>query len=227
MSGTAASHSTSGRDARLSALARGVSVLQQLLRRNQAPRSPQNRRSRAGALVRLGLLELLTCVAWFPRHAQADGFCSSCEGQIGVGGTYHFWGSTGGIVLPVTVSWDENRYEVGVFRMANQQLLRDSNIREERLMANPYWAVSASRRWQVFARGPVSGFFGFGLAYRSESDDLSATRWDFASQLGARFQLPMAGSVAELTVRHWSNGGVRLPNHGQDFVTLTTRFDFR
>jgi hypothetical protein len=29
--------------------------------------------------------------------------------------------------------------------------------------------------------------------------------------------------VGELTFRHWSNGGVRLPNHGQDFVTLTVR----
>ncbi|TLY76851.1 MAG: hypothetical protein E6K43_00915 [Gammaproteobacteria bacterium] len=24
-----------------------------------------------------------------------------------------------------------------------------------------------------------------------------------------------------LTMRHWSNGGIRLPNHGQDFATLT------
>ena len=22
-------------------------------------------------------------------------------------------------------------------------------------------------------------------------------------------------------MRHWSNGGIRLPNHGQDFATLT------
>ena len=29
----------------------------------------------------------------------------------------------------------------------------------------------------------------------------------------------------ELTFRHWSNGGIRLPNHGQDFVTLTVRLN--
>ncbi len=94
-------------------------------------------------------------------------------------------------------------------------------------MANPYWGVSASRRWQLFARGPVSGFVGFGLAYRTESDDLSATHWDFASQLGARLRLPGGRSVVELSIRHWSNGGIKLPNHGQDFATVTARFDFR
>jgi len=31
--------------------------------------------------------------------------------------------------------------------------------------------------------------------------------------------------TGELTVRHWSNGGIRLPNHGQDFATLTLRLN--
>jgi len=26
-------------------------------------------------------------------------------------------------------------------------------------------------------------------------------------------------------MRHWSNGGIRLPNHGQDFVTVTFRLN--
>lgn len=26
-------------------------------------------------------------------------------------------------------------------------------------------------------------------------------------------------------MRHWSNGGIRLPNHGQDFATLTLRLN--
>jgi hypothetical protein len=26
-------------------------------------------------------------------------------------------------------------------------------------------------------------------------------------------------------MRHWSNGGIRLPNHGQDFATLTIRLN--
>jgi hypothetical protein len=43
--------------------------------------------------------------------------------------------------------------------------------------------------------------------------------------LGLRFPLPGNRVVGELTFRHWSNGGIRLPNHGQDFVTLTVRLN--
>ena len=41
-----------------------------------------------------------------------------------------------------------------------------------------------------------------------------------------RFRFPGNRAVAELTVRHWSNAGIRLPNHGQDFGTLTVRLNF-
>ena len=180
-----------------------------------------------GRSVHLSLLALLACCAYVPRDAQAESFCASCEVQIGVGGTYHFWGSTGGVVIPVSVSWDQNHYEFGLFRMATQQTLLDSNTRSPRLMANPYWGVSVSRRWPLFARGPVSGFVGFGMAYRTQTDELSATHWDFAEQLGARVRLPGDRSVVELAIRHWSNAGFKLPNHGQDFATVTVRFDFR
>ena len=87
--------------------------------------------------------------------------------------------------------------------------------------AYPYWGTSLSRRWQLFERGPVQGFFGFGLSEKTESDTLSVTRWDFASQLGLRFHLLANRAVGEVTLRHWSNGGIRLPNHGQDFATVT------
>ena len=145
--------------------------------------------------------------------------------QIGVGGTYHFWGTTGGVVLPVTVSWSDNRYELGFFRVTTQQILHDANYRHGRLMADPYWGMSLSRRWRLFERGPVTGFIGFGLAAKTESDQLSVTRLDFASQLGVRFRLPGNHVVGELTMRHWSNAGIRLPNHGQDFATLTFRLN--
>jgi len=143
--------------------------------------------------------------------------------QIGIGVTYHFWGTTGGVVLPVTVNWSDSRYELGFFRVATQQVLYDANYRHGRLMADPYWGMSLSRRWRLFERGPVSGFFGFGLAAKTESDQLSVTRLDFASQLGVRLRLPGNHVVGELTMRHWSNAGIRLPNHGQDFATLTFR----
>jgi len=77
----------------------------------------------------------------------------------------------------------------------------------------------------VFERGPVKGFVGFGLAAKTRSDALSVTRWDFASQLGLRFPLLRNRAIGEVTIRHWSNGGIRLPNHGQDFATLTVRLN--
>src|ERR1700730_13717712 len=55
--------------------------------------------------------------------------------------------------------------------------------------------------------------------------EVPCIRWDFASQLGLRFRLPGSRAMAELTMRHWSNGGIRLPNHGQDFATLTIRLN--
>lgn len=153
------------------------------------------------------------------RPSSAEPLCASCEIQLGLGGTYHFWGSTDGVVLPLTVSWDANRYEVGVFRMASRQTLGKGGASQT--LADPYWGVSASRRWVLAERGPVRAYFGFGLAYRQEADVLSATRWDFASQLGVRARLPQNGSAVELTLRHWSNAGIEQPNHGQDFATLT------
>jgi hypothetical protein len=155
----------------------------------------------------------------------AQSLCESCELQVGIGDTYHFWGTTDGVVLPVTLNWSDARYEFGLFRISTRQILYDAHYRYGRLMADPYWGLSLSRRWRLFDRGPVRGFFGFGIAAKTESDQLSVTRWDFASQLGVRFPLPGNRVVGELTFRHWSNGGVRLPNHGQDFVTLTVRLN--
>ena len=179
----------------------------------------------APAVVRLGLLLVLACSMLVSRPVRADPLCDGCEVQLGLGGTYHFWGSTDGVVVPLTVSWDENRYEVGVFRMASRQTLALNGTSDRQALADPYWGVSASRRWVLLERGPVRGFFGFGLAYRSKSDELSATRWDFASQLGFRVRLPRSGTAFEFALRHWSNGGIKLPNRGQDFATLTFMLD--
>jgi hypothetical protein len=170
-------------------------------------------------------LALLVSTGYAPQRVSAQPLCDSCEVQIGIGGTYHFWGTTGGVVLPVTLTWSDSRYEFGLFRVTTQQVLYDDVHRHGRVMADPYWGMSLSRRWRLFQRGPVRGFFGFGLAAKTESDQLSVTRLDFASQLGLRFRLPGNGVSGELTMRHWSNGGIRLPNHGQDFATLMVRFN--
>jgi hypothetical protein len=172
------------------------------------------------AQIALAVLMLATPIA----RAQERSFCADCRLQLGVGGTYHFWGSTGGLVVPLTLVWDDERYELGVFRMANTQRFFDSKQHEERQTANPYWGVSASRRWFLIRRPFWRVFFGFGASYKSEQDELSATRWNFASQLGVRFDLNGSGSTVELAMRHWSNAGIRLPNRGQDFATVSFVF---
>lgn len=186
-----------------------------------------HRKPRAGlkTLLRSVGALLLVVAGCVPGSASAQSWCESCEVQIGVGGTYHFWGTTGGLVLPVSVNWNEGRYEVGVVRVATPQLLYDAKYRYGRRMAGPYWGMSLSRRWRVLERGPFTAFVGFGLAAKTESDQLSVTRLDFASQLGLRFRLPGSAVVGELAIRHWSNAGIRLPNHGQDFATLTARLN--
>src|SRR5215472_5766910 len=182
--------------------------------------SPATRR-----LAWLGMMVLAAVAAGAAHPTEAQSICESCELQAGLGATYHFWGPTGGVVLPVTVNWSDNRYELGLFRVATTQLLADHAYREPRVMADPYWGMSLSRRWHFVERGPVRGFVGFGLAAKTESDQLSATRLDFAEHLGVRFRLPGDRVVGELTLRPWSNAGIRLPNHGQDFATLTFRLN--
>ncbi|HZF16845.1 MAG TPA: acyloxyacyl hydrolase [Steroidobacteraceae bacterium] len=157
--------------------------------------------------------------------AEARSPCASCEVQLGVGGTYHFWGNTDGVVLPVTVSWDRGRYEFGVFRFASAQKLEEPMSTTGRTSVDPYWGASLSRRWQLLDRGPIHLFGGFGISYKTQLDTLSATHWNFASQLGLRLKSPRGRTAVELSMRHWSNGGIKLPNHGQDFATLTMRVD--
>jgi hypothetical protein len=150
--------------------------------------------------------------------------CRDCEIHLGIGGTYHSFGATGGTVIPLTVSWNRSRWEFGVFHFS-EQTSSDNEENVERVVARPYWGASLSRRFQFFERGPLRAIFGFGLSYRSEQDILSATHWNFSSQFGLRFQSPQFPAIFELSARHWSNGGVRTPNRGQDFTILTVRFD--
>ena len=65
---------------------------------------------------------------------------------------------------------------------------------------------------------------GLGGSYKGETDELSSTHWNFAAQLGIRLRLTRGGEALELWLRHWSNAGLRLPNHGQDFFTLSYVF---
>jgi hypothetical protein len=147
-----------------------------------------------------------------------------CEINVGVGGTYHSFEGTNGVVIPMTVTWNRSRWEFGLFHFS-EQTSSDNPENVERLVAQPYWGASLSRRFQLFERGPLRAIFGFGLSYRTETDVLSATNWNFSSQFGLRYRTPQFPATIELSARHWSNGGVRTPNRGQDFTILTVRFD--
>ena len=120
-------------------------------------------RRRIKALVQSAAIALLVGVGYAPRFASAQSLCESCELQAGIGATYHFWGTTGGVVLPVTLNLSDGRYELGLFRISTQQTLYDAHYRYGRVVADPYWGLSLSRRWRLFDRGPVRGFFGFGI----------------------------------------------------------------
>jgi hypothetical protein len=159
------------------------------------------------------------------RAADMPSFCRDCQLQLGVGGTYHYWGSTGGLVVPLTLDLDGNRWELGLFRIVNPQSFYDSTIHAERRLAEPYWGLSASRRWQLVGTPHLRLFVGFGASYKTERDELSASPWNFAEQFGMRIALNRQfSSFVELTMRHWSNAGIKLPNRGQDFATVTFVF---
>jgi hypothetical protein len=154
------------------------------------------------------------------RAADLSSFCADCQVQLGIGGTYHFWARTGSLVVPLTMVFDQDRYEIGAFRMASSQGFYDSTFGAQVHFANPYWGFSASRRWELFRHRYWRMLFGFGGSYKTEEDTLSASHWNFAEQLGVRVT-PTRGFAIELVARHWSNAGLKLPNHGQDFATLS------
>jgi len=156
--------------------------------------------------------------------ADPSGLCGYCQVSVGAGETYHFWARTGGIVVPVAFTWDRDRYELGVFRIATRQELEFRGRAPDRGVARPHWGFSATRRWELAGPRPVRFFIGVGTAYKTETDELNSTHWNFAEQLGVRISLTRRGAGLELCLRHWSNAGLRLPNHGQDFFTLSYVF---
>ncbi|MDB6088072.1 MAG: hypothetical protein JWN85_856 [Gammaproteobacteria bacterium] len=157
-------------------------------------------------------------------HADEASFWEKSQLQTGIGGTYHFWSATHATVIPVTLVMDDNRYELGVFRMADGQRFYDPYIHAQHQTADPYWGASLSRRWQLAGSRSWKLFFGFGVSYKTQENDLSATHWNFASQLGVRVALKPRRAFLELEIRHWSNAGIRLPNRGQDFATAMVGF---
>lgn len=184
------------------------------------------KKGRAGALLFMAAFLIFASMSGMAASVNRErpSLCGECEFQIGMGSTYHSFESTGGEVIPVTMTWAGGRWELGVFHFS-EQMSADNDEDVKRLVARPYWGASMSRRFELFERGPLRALFGFGLSYRTETDVLSATHWNFSSQFGLQYQSTDFPATFELSARHWSNGGVRSPNRGQDFTILMIRFD--
>lgn len=150
--------------------------------------------------------------------------CDDCDLRLGVGGTFDLSGATHGLVLPLTLVSHRGRYELGIFRVATAQDFLDRGTHTRQLAADTYWGLSATRRWTLARRAQWQLFFGFGASFKTESDELSASRWNFAEQVGVQIGRPSTGSAVELCVRHWSNAGIKLPNRGMNFITLSYAF---
>ena len=166
-----------------------------------------------------GLIAAAVLALAAPNVRAAD-FCATCEVQIGVGGTYHWIGWSHGIVAPLIVTFDHDRWEFGAFRFTKGQDFYNSTFNWDVHFADPYWALSFSRRLELFPRRRWAFFVALGASYKTEQDRLSASWWNFNEEVGLRIK-PTSRWTVELVGRHFSNAGLKLPNHGQDFATLT------
>jgi Lipid A 3-O-deacylase (PagL) len=172
----------------------------------------------------------LICAAllsWAPGACLAEGLlapCERCNLLVGAGTTFRFFGWTDGIVVPVTLELDESRWELGAFRFATAQRFNFKDLGPWALSAKPYWGFTAMRRWQVLHRSRVRFYIGFGANYKTQTDYLDATRWNFAYLGAVRFDIDAHGRLLELGIRHWSNAWIKQPNVGQNILMLSFAF---
>jgi hypothetical protein len=159
-------------------------------------------------------------LAFAAPNVRAEDFCSTCEVQIGLGGTYHWVGWSHGIVAPLVFTFDHDRWELAAFRFTKGQDFYNSTFHWDVHFADPYWAFSFARRLEIFPQKHWTFFVALGASYKTEQDRLSASWWNFNEEIGLRIK-PTERWRIELTGRHFSNAGLKLPNHGQDFATLT------
>ncbi len=156
--------------------------------------------------------------------ASDGGFCAHCNLFVGIGETNNFWRWTDGLVLPVTLELDDSRWEIGAFRIARRQLLKEyPKFAASTIAARPYWGFTVMRRWQILHRSRIKLYLGFGVNYRTETDLLTATRWNFSGLIGVRFDIHKH-ALLEVALRHWSNAWIRMPDRGQNFFTVTVGF---
>jgi len=112
----------------------------------------------------------------------------------------------------------------GRLRRARKRPRNPPQLRNAIELADVNWAFQLSRRWTLIRTPKAKFFLGFGGTYKTEEDILNGSHWNFAEQAGVRLTGSNAGPGIEFAVRHISNAGIRLPNKGEDFVTLVYVF---
>jgi len=144
-------------------------------------------RTTAVKSCQLALLLVLAWAQYAPRSANAQSFCASCECQIGVGGTIHFWARQA--ARSSTVG-DVERKPLRT-RIVSRDRSTDAHDRASRtiecwlsLLGTLTLAPVAAVRKRPGKDSSVR------IAGKTKSDELSATRWAYASQLGLRFGCP-------------------------------------
>src|SRR2546429_8561801 len=90
--------------------------------------------------IKIGLALLLACAPSAPRSADAQSLCKSCEVQVGLGGTYHYWGTTGGVVPPGRPESRQNRYKLRFVRGTTHHTYCESRSRHQPKISCPLWA---------------------------------------------------------------------------------------
>lgn len=149
--------------------------------------------------------------------------CPQCNPMTGVGTTFFTSHWTDGIVLPLILEIDQSRWEIAALRFSSDQYLKESFAPPSTVSARPYWGFSVLRRWQVLHRSRWKLYLGIGGSYQTQRNLLDSTRWNFAYLFAVRYALSRH-KFLELSVRHWSNAWIKLPNRGQDIVLLGIGF---
>jgi len=152
------------------------------------------------------------------------GWSTFSDGQLalGAGMTYQYDGSKGTDLGVATWTSSQDHYELAAFRFLTAQTRRGDPL------AEPNWVFEASRRWRLHWKlidhSGLDPFFGAGAAYKTKTDDVNGSNWNFAEQLGWRFPQQANGGRVEFAIRHVSNAGLKKPNRGEDFLTLAYVF---
>ncbi len=197
----------------------------------QSGKAPALRTSRCPRLV-LHLVGWAVCWIGSTGRVLADPVAGGCAEYApvtvtaGFGRTFRFWYLLDGAVVPLTVTWSCDRYELGLFYFGDQF---EHRYGTQVLDVQQDYAVSLSRRWVVHRWGSLGLFFGVGGSYRTragpnEGNFFDGSHLNFAEQMGLRWMSSHEPRGIELSIRHFSNAGIVTPNVGQNFVDLALVF---